>query len=170
MKKHNFIRSIIFSLFFLCAFLIVLVMPDQKFSVAERRPLKEFPNVTFSQIKSGRFMEEFEDYLLDQFPFRDRFRMVKAWTEQNIFGKKNNNEIYIKDGFAAEMVYPMNETSMNNVVKTFKNIYDTYLKESGSNVYFSMIPDKNYFLARIQEMLVTIFVFKVSKSCKEKMN
>ncbi len=148
MKKNNRITTLILSTFFLCAFLVNLFMPDEEFSVAERRPLKDFPNVTVSQIKSGRFMKEFEDYLLDQFPFRDGFRMVKAWTEQNILGKKNNNDIYVEDGYAVEMVYPMNETSVNNVVKTFQSVYDAYLKESESNVYFSMIPDKNYFLAK----------------------
>ena len=148
MNKNNRNTSIMLGLFFLCAFLISVFMPDEEFSVAERRPLKEFPKVTASQIKSGRFMVEFEDYLLDQFPFRDGFRMMKAWTEQNILGKKNNNDIYVEDGYAVEMVYPMNETSVNNAVKTFQSVYDTYLKESGSKVYFSMIPDKNYFLAR----------------------
>jgi len=137
----------IVSLFFACMFLCSVMHQDQEFSVSERRPLKDFPSVTLSQIQSGRFMTEFEDYVLDQFPFRDSFRSIKAWIEQYVFRKKNNNDIYVESGYAAEMVYPMNEVSMKNASKVFRSIYDTYLKDSGSNVYFSMIPDKNYFLA-----------------------
>ncbi len=147
MKKKNKIITIIFCLLFAGTFLFCVLKPDAEFSISERRPLKAFPSITFSKIQTGRFMEEFEDYVLDQFPFRDGFREIKAWLEKNIFLKKNNNDIYVEDGYAVEMVYPMDETSIFNASKVMKSIYDTYLKNSGSKVYFSMIPDKNYFLA-----------------------
>lgn len=148
MKNKKRITTVFLGVFFCCAFLFCLLKPTDEFSVAERRPLKDFPSVTMSQIRSGRFMEEFEDYVLDQFPFRDGLRQMKAWFEKNIFLKKNNNDIYVENGVAAEMVYPMNQTSMDNVSKVFESVYDTYLKDSGSKVYFSMIPDKNYFLSQ----------------------
>ena len=79
MKKKKIISTILIGLFFLCAFLVCVLKPDDDFSVSERRPLKDFPNITGSQISSGRFMSEFEEYVLDQFPFRDGFRTIKAW-------------------------------------------------------------------------------------------
>ena len=145
--KKNRITTILISTFFICAVLFCIFKSDEVFSVAERRPLKTFPTVTLSKVQSGRFMEEFEDYVLDQFPLRDGFRGLKAWFEKNIFQKKNNNDIYVEDGFAVEMVYPMDDVSVNNASKVIKAIYDAYLADSGSKVYFSMIPDKNYFLA-----------------------
>ena len=85
MNKKNRIKTIIFSLIFGCTFLLCVFKPNEEFSIAERRPLKSFPALTVSKIQSGRFMEEFEDYVLDQFPFRDGFREIKAWMEKNIF-------------------------------------------------------------------------------------
>jgi len=146
MKKKKIISTILIGLFFLCAFLVCVLKPDDDFSVSERRPLKDFPNITGSQISSGRFMSEFEEYVLDQFPFRDGFRTIKAWLEKNVLLKKNNNHIYVEDGYAVEMVYPMNQVSIKNASKVFHQVYDAYLKDSGSKVYFSMIPDKNYYL------------------------
>ena len=137
MKNRKRIISFLISGFFLGVFLVCLLKEDNTFSVAERRPLKEFPSITVTKLKSGRFMEEFEDYVLDQFPLRDGFRTIKAFLEQNLFQKKNNNDIYVEQGYAAQMVYPLNETSVKNAVKTFREIYDAYLKDSGSNLYLA---------------------------------
>ena len=163
MNKKNRIKTIIFSLIFGCTFLLCVFKPNEEFSIAERRPLKSFPALTVSKIQSGRFMEEFEDYVLDQFPFRDGFRVIKAWMEKNIFLKKNNNDIYVEDGYAVEMVYPMDAISIQNSSKVMKMIYDTYLKNSGSNVYFSMIPDKNYFLAEENGQLTMDYALFMNK-------
>ena len=45
------------------------------------------------------------------------------------------------------MEYPLKEEALYYAGKKFQNIYDKYLKESGSNIYLSLIPDKNFFLA-----------------------
>ena len=40
-------------------------------SVSERRPLAGFPALSGEAVLSGRFMKDFEQYTLDQFPMRD---------------------------------------------------------------------------------------------------
>ncbi|MGN0311881.1 MAG: hypothetical protein ACI4CC_03815, partial [Lachnospiraceae bacterium] len=48
-------------------------------SDSERRELAQFPEkITWEGIKDKTFMDEFESYTLDQFPFREFFRSVKA--------------------------------------------------------------------------------------------
>lgn len=123
------------------------VKPAGEYSEAERRKLKQFPELTLETIAEGKFMTDFENYTLDQFPMRDGFRKLKAWVSQNIFRKADNNDIYVTDGYAVKMEYPLKEEAVQYAGERFRNIYEKYLKDSRSSIYMSFIPDKNYFLA-----------------------
>lgn len=133
---------IIFGLSALCIFL-----PKNDYSDSERRYLADFPELTVESIASGRFMSKFEDYALDNFPFRDAFRSIKAAVSLKVFGRQDNNDIYEYKGYITETEYPLKEESLDKAIKKFKSISDKYLSGKNSNVYFSVIPDKNYFLA-----------------------
>lgn len=119
----------------------------QDISVSERRPLQQAPEFTISNLFSGSFMDKFEDFTLDQFPVRDGFRTLKSLFTYNVLRQKDNNGIYIADGYAAKLEYPLNDTSISYAMKKLQFIYDAYLKESGSDVYMTVIPDKGYYLA-----------------------
>jgi hypothetical protein len=41
----------------------------------------------------------------------------------------------------------VNEKALSKAINKFTTIYDTYMKDTNVHVYYSMIPDKNYFLA-----------------------
>lgn len=138
----SFFAFIIFGLSVLCIFL-----PKSDYSDSERRYLADFPELTFETLTSGRFMSNFEDYALDNFPFRDAFRSIKAAVSLNVFGKLDNNDIYEHNGYITEAEYPLNEKSIDRAVEIFRKINDNYLTDKNTNVYFSVIPDKNYFLA-----------------------
>lgn len=131
--------GIIFSIFFLNIFI-----KDKDLSYTERRHLSKFPSISYDNIMSGKFMDKFESYTLDQFIGRNSFRKVKALTEFNIFRKKDNNNIFIKDDYIFKLEYPLNEKKVNTFINKINNVYNNYLKDM--NVYFSIIPDKNYFL------------------------
>lgn len=123
------------------------VRPADQFSISERRKLAGLPKLTVQSIASGRYFREFEKYTLDQFPLRDTFRTVKSVSEFYLFGKKDNNDIYISDGYAAKVEYPLNEESVRGAVEKLNHLYETYLKGTSGKVYLSVIPDKGYFLA-----------------------
>ena len=139
----------IFLLVILWAVLAVFawVKPAGTTSDAERRPLAQFPEITGDSLLSGKFVTEFEDYTLDQFPGRDLFRQLKALVHYNVFGQKDNNGIYIADGYAAKLDYPVNEKDLGHALDRLNFVYETYLKDTGSKVYASVIPDKGYYLA-----------------------
>lgn len=128
---------------FLLLCVLTWVTPDKEYSESERRKLKQKPELTIETILDGRFMSNFEDYNLEQFPFRDAFRSLKAITSL----KSDNNDIYVVDGVINSMDYPLNEDNLAYALGRFKNVYDMYLKDAGCKVYFSIIPDKNYFYA-----------------------
>ena len=91
-------------------------------------------------------MSNFENYTLDQLPLRDKFRTLKAMVALNIFNQSANNDIYVVDGFASKIEYPLNEESVERAGERFGYVYEKYLKETNTKNYFSIIPDKNYFL------------------------
>ena len=121
--------------------------PNKDISEAERRPLQQMPEITMDNILGGSFMNKFEDFTLDQFPLRDDFRTLKSLFSYNILRQKDNNSIYIADGYAAKMEYPLNETSVSHALKKMQYIYEEYLTASGGNIYVTVIPDKGYYLA-----------------------
>ncbi|MBR6708743.1 MAG: hypothetical protein IKL84_03600 [Clostridia bacterium] len=132
---------------------LCLFMPKPEFLEAERRPPAEFPALNGETImKDGKeysqsFMSKFEGYSLDSFPFRDAFRTVKAFCANYIFRQKDNNNIFIADGYAAEMQYPIDEGSLAHAGSKISFIYEKFLKDKGITPYLSIIPDKAYFLA-----------------------
>ena len=121
--------------------------PPKELSVSERRPLQQMPELSPQTLQSGSFMDKFEDYTLDQFPLRDSFRTAKSLFAYKVLQQKDNNGIYIAEGYAAKLEYPLNPTSISYALKRFDAIYTKYLADSGSKVYMTVIPDKGYYLA-----------------------
>ena len=121
--------------------------PPKDISEAERRALKQFPTTNATALLSGKFMTDFEDYTLDQFPLRDTFRKLKALFHYNALQQKDNNGIYIVDGYAAEMEYPMDQESVERAMRQYNKVYELYLKDSNTRIYNTVVPDKGYYLA-----------------------
>ena len=121
------------------------VRPADALSESERRPLAQFPELSVKTIFDGSFMEKFEDYTLDQFPLRDAFRTMKANIQLKLFGQKDNNNIYVADGYAAQLEYPYDAASIDRAVSRFQYVYETYLRDC--NVFLTVVPDKGYYLA-----------------------
>ena len=126
--------------------LFAWLKPADAFSLSERRKLSQFPELSFKTVISGDFMSNFEKYTLDQFPLRDKFRTLKALVALNVFNHSANNDIYVVDGFASKIEYPLNEDSVKRAGERFQYVYEKYLKDANTKNYLSVIPDKNYFL------------------------
>lgn len=92
-------------------------------------------------------MSGYEDYATDQFPLREQFRTLKALMGLYVFGQKDNNGVYLADGSAAKLEYPLNEGSVAHAADRFRYLYETLMARTNAKVYLSVIPDKNYFLA-----------------------
>lgn len=119
--------------------------PVADFSDAERRPLAQMPEISSQTFLNGSFMGKFEDFSLDQFPARDGFRKIKSLFHYYVLGQKDNNGIYIADGYAVQQEYPLKEEAIDHALDRFNRVYEKYL--SGSRVYLSIVPDKGYYLA-----------------------
>ncbi len=116
--------------------------------VSERRKAAQFPEFSFESVMDKSFFDGFESYLTDQFPKRDDFRAVKAAIELKLLGQKDNNGIFLADGHISEIQPTLSESSVENTAKKINSIYEKYLADKNTKVYYSVIPDKNYFLAQ----------------------
>lgn len=142
----NKILSIVLIVFFLGFSVFSWLKPPIDFSDSERRKLAQFPVVSVSNIFSGKFMKDFETYSTEQFPLRDSFRQIKALVNKYVLLQKDNNDLFVKDGYIGKIEYPLDEASVSLAVKKFRYVYDKYINGTNAKVYFSVIPDKNYFL------------------------
>ncbi len=138
--------SIVMIIFFFGLSLFSWFKPATEFSDSERRNLAKFPTVSFNNIISGKFMKDFETYSTEQFPLRDSFRTLKALTNLYILNRTDNNGLFVKDGYIGKIEYPLNEKSVSDAARKFKAVSDKYFKGTDVKTYFSVIPDKNYYL------------------------
>ena len=146
MKKKIYYIGLVAIVFILLSAYAWLKKADE-YSDAERRPLEQFPVISVDKILNGKLMTEFEDFSLDQFPLRERFRKLKAFTRLNLFAQKDNNDIYKANGHLSKLEYPMYEEMLDLAGEKFEKLYQSYLKDTDVKVYFSIVPDKNYYLA-----------------------
>lgn len=140
--------TIVFGLFSFC-----LIKQPNEISLSERRPLQQFPEVNESALLSGKFMKEFDEYAVDQFPFREYFRRLYADVTTEVFCQSDMEGLYLFDDMAVAKEYPLNDKSLDHAVSVFNRIYESYLKGKSGNIYFSVIPDKNYFLRENNSLL-----------------
>ena len=120
--------------------------PPKELSEAERRPLAQMPEVSADALWNGSFMEKFETFTLDQFPMRDGFRTIKSLFHFYGLQQRDNNNIYIADGYAVKQEYPLNQDSVAHAMDRLQYLHDKYLG-SAASVHMAIIPDKGYYLA-----------------------
>ena len=144
-KVKNIIITIVFLIIIIIPFFINIIKKDTQISISERRKLEQFPEFTISKLFDGTFFEKFEKYTMDQFWKREEFRKIKVNTELKVLNKKDYNNLYEYKGYLIEQIYPINKKSILNITNKINQIKEKYLTED-NNIYYSIIPDKNYFV------------------------
>ena len=122
-----------------------VILPDGEFSSAERRKLAQLPELTMKDVFSGDYFDDLETYLLDQFPLRDGFRRLKANFQYKVLGMQDNNDLYYVDGHLSKLDYPLKPGQAQLAIDKFNAIIDSHPQLN--KAYYSLIPDKNYFMA-----------------------
>jgi len=144
--KRIYLICLLSALFFGLSLFAIFKAPND-YSLSERRKLEQMPRISLQTLLNGRFMQDFEDYTLDQFPLRDSFRSLKANIAMHLMGQKDSNGLYIHNGSVAKMEYPLNEDSIEYAGKVFTGVYDKLLAGKADKVMFAIVPDKNCYLA-----------------------
>ncbi len=148
MKNRYIISSLIIIIVLLGLSLMAWFKPATQMSTSERRPLAQFPELSVKTLLSGDFTSKFEDYATDQFPFRDDWRTLKAISKFYIFNQKDNNNIYIHNGYASKLDAEKNTSSVNSALEKLSYLYTKYVEGKTDKVYISIVPDKSATLAK----------------------
>lgn len=146
-KIKSTISVIIFAVLLLTISVICYVKPADEYSDSERRQLAQLPEISVEAIANGEFMDGFEEYTADQFPFRDKLRSVKAFFSTSFLRKLDNNGLFTADGHISKIDDAENDYMTDYAAKLFDKINKTYLEGKADKVYFSVVPDKNFILA-----------------------
>ena len=140
-KKYSIFITVLFCLFIFGFGIAQFIVPDREFSEQENRFLAGFKAPTWATLQSGKFMEDFEDYITDQFPLRDGWIKLKAWCEKTM-GKQENNGVYLgtdKNTLFAQYTRPTLEELAKRI---------SYVNKLAGKVdvpvYFALIPDKSF--------------------------
>lgn len=143
-KDKNIIITIGFIAILLMILLTNIFKQDQEISITERRKLAQFPEITLKKIINGDVTKKIEEYTIDQFLARDTFREIKSFFNIHILRQQDNNKLFEKKEAIYKMEYPLKEDNVNKSIDKINEVYEKYLQ--GMNVYYAIIPDKNYYL------------------------
>ena len=91
---RNKIITSFFCLLLAASALAGLLVPDRYYSEREKRTLMQKPQFTIVDFVSGKFSDEFEQYLTDQVPLRDGWVTMKTYMELAI-GKRESGGVYL---------------------------------------------------------------------------
>lgn len=97
MKKSNIATSVIFCALILILTVASMVNPVREYSETENRTLAQMPKFTFEALFDGSFAMDYEEFITDQFVWRDNWITVKNYAELAL-GKKESGGIYFGDG------------------------------------------------------------------------
>lgn len=137
MKYVEKITIAVFCFLFFGLFIINIILPDKEFSQTENRYLKQPPEFSLKTLLSGDFTKSYENYLTDQFSFRNIWIELKTASEITL-GKNENNNVYIcKDGYLIER---FEKPSYDRVDKNIASI-NTFSEKLNIPVYFMLVPN-----------------------------
>lgn len=148
-NKLNLATIIVFLLLVFSVTALNIFKSDNDFSPNENRYLAQKPQLNFQNIFSGEYEEKFEQYLNDQFIFRDMW-MSKKTSIQMDFLKKDINGVYIcKDGYLIEKCLE-NNFENNNMISNinYVNQFVDYCKMDipQGNISVMIVPSASLIL------------------------
>ena len=149
--KHK-ITTFTFLALLIGLFVANVLKPDTALSRSERRELAQFPAFTMKRALDASFMEDFDKYATDQFIGRETFRSIKATFDRVALGKLDTNGLFMVKDDIFKIEYPLHEDKVLALGARLTALRDKYMQ--GMNVYYTIVPDKNYFLPNNGQHLI----------------
>lgn len=141
-RKYSIFITALFCAFIFGFGIAHFILPDREFSEQENTYLAQFKAPTWKTVRSGQFMEDFEKYFNQQFPLRDQWVQLKAYSERTL-GKQENNKVYFGADGGQTLFAHFTKLSREELAARVG-----FVNKLGGNldvpVYFSLVPDKSY--------------------------
>lgn len=140
-RKYFIFITVLFCVFIFGFGIVLIASPSRDFSEQENRYLSQFKAPTFETVRSGKFMEDFEDYVTDQFPLRDQWIQLKALSERAL-GKQENNKVYF--GTDGQILFAHFTKISAEELERRVGFVNKLADNLDVPVFFSLVPDKSY--------------------------
>ncbi len=164
----RFFKRNLFSLASVFFFLVFLFgtaaaeafLPDRNYIVSERRRAADSPDLSLSSLRDGDFASDFESYLLDNLPFRERFRRLKNRFSHMILGLSDIDGYFLTENGTAKDLSPLNTELAEKNAALIDRIIKRYFPEN-DKVTLALIPDKAYYARPAGERLDSDALFEI---------
>lgn len=141
MNKFQSYSSIILFCIFLFGFAIAsIVKPFKEFSEIENRILTQKPKITLETILNGDFEQNYEEYITDQFIFRNEFIGLKTSAEKLLLKKESKDIYFAKNDYFIEKYTDVFTTDIaQRNIKYLAEFIQIYEKQFGAEHISVMI-------------------------------
>lgn len=95
------------------------ILPDSSLSQKENRTLSQVPEFSINNLFSGEYTSDLAEYISDQFPARDVFIAIKAYSEL-VLGKGENNGVIYAENNTLVSRDEITENRLQENLKTVK--------------------------------------------------
>lgn len=102
MKNQSFTTVIVFCLLLFGFTAASVRKPSAEFSETENRFLAQRPTVRAESVINGSFQSDYEEYLNDQFPFRNGWICLKTSAERLLLKRESKDIYFAEDGYLIE--------------------------------------------------------------------
>ena len=138
-KLHQKLTVLLFSLFLFTVMLLYLFMPKSDFSPNEKRYLEEFPNPTWSDIRSGKWGDDLEKYMADHIPARNFWVGLNAYCDL-FTGRQVTKDIWVIDGRLVEAPCDEKDQSVFQKVQSI----NAFAESINQHVDFALVPSAGW--------------------------
>ena len=145
MKAKAITITFLLTVFILAA--INLIIPDRVFSENENRYLAGKPEFSLSNLLNGKFTEDFENYVTDQFPFREKWIGLKTLSEQLLAKKDSGGVYFADDNYLIECFINIDSERFEQNITTLADFTESVMSELGIEVQTMLVPTASYVLA-----------------------
>lgn len=142
-NSYRSILAIVLTVYILSIGIMKINNEDRDFSESENRRLEIRPVIKLERVVDGRFTEEYESYISDQFPLRDQWIGVKS-TAEKLLGKRENNGVYLgEDGYLMEKFSGIKEMELERKIGETEEMMESL---GDMEKYFLLAPNANEIL------------------------
>lgn len=99
---QSYITIIVFCLLIFGFTIATILKPSSEFSEIENRVLAQKPEVKLEAILNGEFEADYEEYLNDQFVWRNQWISLKTSVERLLLKRESKDIYFAKDGYFIE--------------------------------------------------------------------
>ena len=128
-------------------FILNIIVPDKKYSIAENRNLEKKP--TLKDIEDKEFASKFESYYNDQFVLRDEMISLNKKSEAKLNKTKVGNYYLVDNNWILGM-FPklLSEEQLDDYSNTINELSEIS-SSLGKDVYYTMMPHKTNVLKHL---------------------